>query len=51
MALAPPETLETVEVQLAAANPLYIYAGILERIGAVVFHIFAAFLIYQCVVR
>lgn len=51
MALLPAETLETIAVQLAPANPLDVFAGILERVGAVLFHIFAAFLIYRGVIR
>jgi len=51
MALVPAETLEVVGVQIATVNPLYVYAGILERVGAVLFHIFATFLIFQGVIR
>jgi len=46
----PPATLEAVTHQLAAAGLLAVSFGVLERVGAVLFHIFATFLIFRGVI-
>lgn len=48
-ALIPEQTLETISAQLIAVNPLHVYLGVVERFSAVLFHIFAAMLIFKCV--
>jgi len=46
----PPQTLSILTEQLIAATPSLVAIGILERFGAVAFHIFATFLIFKGVI-
>lgn len=50
-AALPPETLEAVKSQLVTAAAGDVYWGILERVSAVLFHIFATALVFQGVVK
>jgi len=45
-ATLPTETMTTVTAQLVAASVVSIYAGVLERLAAILFHIFATFLVF-----
>ena len=45
--IMPADTLETVVAQLAAATPLLVFWGLLERFSAVVFHLFATVLVFK----
>lgn len=47
----PAETLDLLVTQLAALNPMEVYLGILERLAAVVFHLFATLLVFTGVKR
>jgi uncharacterized membrane protein YhfC len=47
----PAETIELFVGQLAAAAPIQIYLGILERFSAVLFHMFATMLIFIGVIK
>jgi len=49
-ALFPPETLQPIIEQLTAAEPYQVYMGLLERVSAVIFHIFATVLVFRGVV-
>ena len=44
-------TLELVAGQLAAATPAVVALGLLERVGAVLFHLFATSLVFTAVIR
>lgn len=46
----PPETLAALTERLAAATALDISLGLLERVGAVLFHVFATYLIFKGVI-
>jgi uncharacterized membrane protein YhfC len=50
-AVLPAETIELFVGQLAAAAPIQIYLGILERFSAVLFHMFATMLIFIGVIN
>ena len=50
-AMIPPETLETVKALMLDANPAHVYIGILERVFAVVLHVFMTVLVFQGVVQ
>lgn len=47
----PAGTLEQVTAQLMAVTPAAVYWGILERVSAVLFHLFATVLVFEGVVR
>ena len=46
-----PETLETAITLLTEVNPAHVYLGLLERLSAVIFHIFAAVLVFTGVIQ
>ena len=46
----PPEMMQAV-MQLATVSPAYVYLGILERVSAVIFHIFATVLVFSGVIQ
>jgi uncharacterized membrane protein YhfC len=50
-AVLPAETIELFVGQLAAATPIHVYLGILERFSAVLFHMFATMLIFIGVIK
>ena len=43
----PPDVLEAAAAQLAAVDSFHVYLGIIERISAVMFHIFATILVFK----
>ena len=45
------DLLQAVTQQLAAASPLMVYLGILERVSAVMYHVFATCLVFLAVKR
>ena len=45
------DLLQAVTQQLAAASPLMVYLGLLERVSAVLFHLFATSLVFTAVIR
>ncbi|MDR2889608.1 MAG: YhfC family intramembrane metalloprotease [Lachnospiraceae bacterium] len=49
--ILPPEMVETITAQMLSINPIDIYWGLLERVSAVLFHIFATVLVFQGVVK
>jgi len=49
--LIPPEMLEQVAEVMLNVNPVHIYLGLLERLSAVVIHIFATVLVFKGVIH
>jgi len=49
--LVPADMVEAVTAQLVAVEPFHIFLGVIERVFAVVFHIFATVLVFQGVIR
>ena len=45
------DLLQAVTQQLAAASPLMVYLGLLERVSAVMYHVFATCLVFLAVKR
>ena len=45
------DLLQAVAPQLAATSPLMVYLGILERVSAVMYHVFATCLVFLAVKR
>ena len=45
------DLLQAVNQQLAAASPAMVYLGILERVSAVMYHVFATCLVFMAVKR
>ena len=48
-AALPPEILEAAANQLTAVNPAHVYLALLERVSAVILHIFATVLVFKSV--
>lgn len=46
-----PEAFEEVAAQLVASNPGHVFWGILERVSAVAFHVFATVLVFKGVIE
>jgi len=49
-AMFPPEMLQPIIESLSDAEPYHVYMGLLERVSAVLFHIFATVLVFRGVV-